>query len=277
MVSLLGKGADPNADDVYGGTPLHCAARSGNTRLATILLANGADIHAKEHTGVIEGSKEWGVALGRSAIHFAAINGKAEMVELLLGKGADINAADYRGDTPLDYAYQYYVDHLGDSRTTDLIKERGGQSGKARKAADSPKATAVQPTTHEVRPAITPPSFSESRTKTAVETVNRVFEAIVTVEDASRKLLAEYSWGKRIDGARDKVRDVILKTLHQLEQRPDFVEFVVRVYQKERVEVIALFTPKGTPPRGACRGTCRSYNVLRSGNKFFTCGDYDLP
>ena len=43
---LIEKGADPNAHDDRGGTPLHVAASKGHTDLARMLIENGTDLNA---------------------------------------------------------------------------------------------------------------------------------------------------------------------------------------------------------------------------------------
>lgn len=40
-------GADVNAGDTDGWTPLHCAASCGNVRLARLLVEHGAALHAR--------------------------------------------------------------------------------------------------------------------------------------------------------------------------------------------------------------------------------------
>ena len=47
----LDGGADVNAKDGGGWTPLHFAAWFGHTEVAELLIAKGADVNAKDHTG----------------------------------------------------------------------------------------------------------------------------------------------------------------------------------------------------------------------------------
>jgi len=94
---LIAKGADVNAKDDsqssnYVGTPLNCAAWKGHKEIAELLIDNGADVNAKS---------DW---FERTPLHDAIWENRKEVVELLIAKGADVNAKDVYGDTPLDYA-----------------------------------------------------------------------------------------------------------------------------------------------------------------------------
>jgi len=67
---LLDKGANVNAEDEDGDTPLHWAARYGKTGLARILLRRGADAKALD--------KKY-----RTPARVADDNGHRELAELL--------------------------------------------------------------------------------------------------------------------------------------------------------------------------------------------------
>ncbi len=96
---LVAQGADINAADHYGKTPLHAHARSwcGN---AALFLELGADIEAVDHDG-------------STPLHAAAASYKPEAVRVLLAHGANVHAKNNRGVTPLGLA-------LANCRPADL-------------------------------------------------------------------------------------------------------------------------------------------------------------
>ena len=93
--SLIRAGADVNAVNRYGVTPLSLAAADGNARLVGALLKSGADPRKAD------------AALhdGRTLLMLVARTGNVDALTLLLAKGADVNAAETRtGTTALIWA-----------------------------------------------------------------------------------------------------------------------------------------------------------------------------
>ena len=117
----LADGADVNAKDDNGWTPLHWAALSGHKEVSEYLITMGADVNAKDGTGM-------------TPLHYAAAFDQKEIVELLLASGADVNAKDeprtikngkrVQGSTPLDIA-----NDASHPETADLLRKHGGKTG----------------------------------------------------------------------------------------------------------------------------------------------------
>jgi ankyrin repeat protein len=122
---LLKSGADVNARDALGSTPLLDAAWSGNAAIAQVLLSHGADPNAR-HTESGSTALQYSVLIGNSAmvrlllkaganqstryrdnqstLHVAAARGNAAVLELLLATHPDLGVLDASGNTPLDAA-----------------------------------------------------------------------------------------------------------------------------------------------------------------------------
>jgi ankyrin repeat protein len=94
---LLSLGANPDIRNYKGKTALHCAAKAGFIRVIEVLLENGADVNAADHTG----ETPLFDAI-RSTIKDGAK--KIATVDALLSSGADPNFENHKGITPLQVA-----------------------------------------------------------------------------------------------------------------------------------------------------------------------------
>jgi len=123
--SHIAKGADVNAKNKDGLTPLHQAAFGKRVEIVQLLVSAGADVNAKDKNdtvllahmvtiGQIEIVKilvSAGAHVnvknkdGNSPLHHAVFAGSIELVKLLVSNGANvIDAKDKHGRTALDYA-----------------------------------------------------------------------------------------------------------------------------------------------------------------------------
>lgn len=89
--ALLQAGADVNAADKDGDTPLHKATRLGDVELIELLLAAGANVNARTKTG-------------RTALTAASIWNYPECIVALLAAGADTEISMQDGSTALSIA-----------------------------------------------------------------------------------------------------------------------------------------------------------------------------
>jgi ankyrin repeat protein len=105
-------------DEFQNYTPLHWAASQGHKNIVELLLANKAEVNAKD-------SAQW------TPLHKAASHGHKDVVELLLAKGADVNAQAKNGYTPLYLASKFY-DALKKKDVMELLCQHGGKIGALR-------------------------------------------------------------------------------------------------------------------------------------------------
>jgi ankyrin repeat protein len=85
---LVTRGADVDARNTYGLTPLHRASMAGHVPVVQALVDAGARID-------LRGPDGW------TALHVAAASGHAPVVRELLARGAHGGARDASGRTPL--------------------------------------------------------------------------------------------------------------------------------------------------------------------------------
>ena len=104
---LIEHGANIAAIDWNQQTPLHLAAKSGHSTVASILISHGA------HTTDID-KNQW------TPLHLAAESGQTAVVSTLVQQGANTAAIDLNGQTPLHLA-----SHSSDSAAISILVKYG--------------------------------------------------------------------------------------------------------------------------------------------------------
>lgn len=137
---LLQHGANVQARDAYGMTPLMRAISTGDEGIVQTLLKADSPLDAADSTGrlplmlaahvgdlrIVSDLVNHGAFInpqdeaGKTALHYAAANGNEEVIRVLLDKNADINRQDKEGNTPLMTAIR--ASHSGAMR---LLLVRG--------------------------------------------------------------------------------------------------------------------------------------------------------
>lgn len=143
---LLNAGAQLDARDTFGNTPLHYAAEDGDGSLLSLLLNNGASVDSQDITSktplmkAARSGKLWAVrrllSFGanvnvrdrndETALHYACRQGSTEILSMLIKAGAKLNAQNQIGLTPMMEAVSYNqreaVSLLVKQRDLDLYK-----------------------------------------------------------------------------------------------------------------------------------------------------------
>ena len=88
---LLENGADPNAKDNKGWSPIHYAVFRNHSSIVEQLIAKGGDVNARTGDGT-----------GYTPLHLACYCGIPEIVALLIRNGADFCSKDDKGNMPFD-------------------------------------------------------------------------------------------------------------------------------------------------------------------------------
>jgi len=98
---FIERGANVNAQNTFGETPMHKAIFNQSLKLGVVdlLWARDAQLEIRSESG-------------ETALHYAVRLGREDMVKFLIQKGADLNAKSSSGKTPLDVAQEEGIEGI---------------------------------------------------------------------------------------------------------------------------------------------------------------------
>jgi ankyrin repeat protein len=121
--TLIDHGADLNAPDKMGNTPLMISMGNRNLELTEYMMSRGADAKKKD-------------TLSKTLLHYAAAVDRPDFISMLVKAGVDINAVDLFGYSPLHDACRF-----GASReSVSMLLKHGANVSAPNKAGQVPLA-----------------------------------------------------------------------------------------------------------------------------------------
>lgn len=117
--------------NVYGDdgwTPLHLVAYFGHRQVAEVLLASGANVHARSRNTLVN-----------MPLHAAVAGKREDLVEILVSQGADVNAVQEGGWTPLHEAAD-----RGHLELVQILIEHGAFINPRKDDGETPRAIAAR-------------------------------------------------------------------------------------------------------------------------------------
>lgn len=204
--SLLAQGAEVNAKNNLGWTPLMFATVNGYADSVRSLLQAGADLNVKDpltggtvlllgvargHSDVVRVLLEGGadpnleIEDGSTALMAAAFMGNAEMAQTLLDAGADVNVENKEGKTAWMLATE-----MGQTDVVQLLEEAGAKRDPSIKPSVDPSVAKQLQAEHEARMRRGRQELDElaTRIKASEELLALMRENQVSAQEAIRTL-----------------------------------------------------------------------------------------
>lgn len=142
FIAKYGDELSVTAVNKYGETALHIAVIGGQTGIARILLDSGANVNAKDHNGwtplffsgkrpnkdLVELLIQHGAQVnissnsGWTPVHALAVSDNSELIRLLAKNGGKVNVGDNDGNTPI-----YEAIELGNLKTVKELIHLGAR------------------------------------------------------------------------------------------------------------------------------------------------------
>ena len=128
--SLIANGADVNAKNFEGDTPIHVAVMQNRKDVVELLINKGANVNVEcEEDCYMQDILS---STANTPLQIAALKGYSEIAELLIKNGAKVNAKAKSGHTALHYAvfkgHKAIVDLLLDNQADPHLKDKNGRT-----------------------------------------------------------------------------------------------------------------------------------------------------
>ena len=140
--ALVEAGADVNARNESGWTPLHGAISASHLEGVKVLVKSGADVNARNESG--------NISLHSVGSYYTTLREeRVEVVRILIAAGADVDARNGGGETPL---HSFAVS--GPAEAVEVLIEAGADVNVRSKLDNTPMHKAICCTFNERRAAI---------------------------------------------------------------------------------------------------------------------------
>ncbi|MDB5100762.1 MAG: hypothetical protein JWM80_5183 [Cyanobacteria bacterium RYN_339] len=179
VAQLVSKGANVNARDDYGYTPLMWAAQQGHNITSEALIKKGAEVDAQDKQG-------------HTALLIATVKGHENVVRVLLKYKADPNIKAQNGVSALEYARIYKLNTLRKLMESALANPQATRPTPKPMPVATPKPMAV-PTRKPIGAATPkPPAATPKPNATQAPAVTGTFGMSAQAREAINKLHGKF-------------------------------------------------------------------------------------